>query len=58
MSEPVHTYYYEDTPFGRCLYRATDGGPRNVSIPTDPANADYQQYLAWVADGNTPEAAA
>ncbi len=57
MSEPVHTYYYEDTPFGRCLYRATDGGPPNVSFPVDSRNADYRNYLAWVDDGNTPEAA-
>ena len=29
----------------------------NRAIPKDPANADYAEYLEWVAAGNTPEAA-
>ena len=32
------------------IIRITD----NVCIPFDPDNVDYQAYLAWVAEGNTP----
>ena len=33
--------------------RWTDGS----TIPFDPDNTDYQAYLKWVAEGNTPEPA-
>lgn len=29
----------------------------NTSIPFNPDNKDYQAYLKWVAEGNTPEPA-
>ena len=29
----------------------------SLCIPFAPGNTDYQEYLEWVAEGNTPEAA-
>ena len=32
-------------------------GTTKMCVPFDEANTDYQEYLEWVAEGNTAEAA-
>lgn len=38
---------------GDTILRTTDG----AFIPSDPANHDYLEYLAWLEDENEPEPA-
>ncbi len=43
------TYLLTTLNYSQILLRS-DG----VSIPFDPANTDYQAYLKWLDEGNTP----
>ncbi len=35
------------------IYRPED----NAGIPNNPDNIDWQEYLAWIEEGNTPDSA-
>lgn len=48
MIDPVNIVYGEPNAVIR-----SDG----TWIPFNPDNTDYQEYLKWVAEGNTPEPA-
>jgi len=45
-------------PYSKTLVKVDDKSIMRISdgacIPFNPANTDYQAYLAWIAKGNQP----
>jgi hypothetical protein len=41
---------YNGQTITNAIIRTADG----ATVPFDPANTDYQTYLKWVSEGNTP----
>ena len=39
------------------MYKKIDSSGTIFCVLFEEANTDYQDYLAWLAEGNTPEAA-
>ena len=49
----MYKKYSITTMYGEqvCIIRTSD----NAHISDDASHSDYQQYMAWVAEGNTAE---
>ena len=55
MSNTVNYKLMTDIITGNIeLVKRTDASGLITFVPFDDANTDYQEYLEWVAEGNTP----
>ena len=54
-TEPIYKLFKNID--GRVTCVLTERKGLVLSIPLSEDNADYQEYLEWVAEGNTAEAA-
>ena len=54
-TDPIYKLFKNIDGIEVCVLRKRNG--TIMSIPFDEANIDYQEYLTWVAEGNTAEPA-
>jgi len=55
-TNPIYKFEKDILTKTNCSVSKMEGNTK-INIPFDPDNTDYQEYLAWVAEGNTAEAA-
>ena len=51
----IKSQYLGERIVGQVIIK--NDGDSITSFGENPANTDYQAYLAWLAEGNTPEPA-
>jgi hypothetical protein len=50
----MYTYQLTLPPLGKTESTTIKRLPDGALIPIDPDNTDYQAYLKWLEEGNTP----
>ena len=52
-----HHSYEDDGTTIKSTYQDVEDTELKKGIPMDENNTDYRNFLAWVAEGNTPDPA-
>tara|TARA_Y100000052_G_scaffold26209_1_gene30783 strand:+ start:243 stop:446 length:204 start_codon:yes stop_codon:yes gene_type:complete len=57
-NDPILAEMGQTVPLNYIIKKVTVDSKTTIYwVPKNKENVDYQEYLAWVAKGNTPEAA-